>query len=232
MVLESEQLVRLAPPDDLPRAREALFEFERDKHPTISYLWITGVSKNFVKLRFSVDARLRDELVDARRAVLSTLGAALEPHLKLVVPKAENPGVSMAFDAAGSDEAMAMGLMYLMLLTTIANESPAQLPVCGGEFVPTYSNELAAFQGAFVDGPSGDSKFGKRIAAVSKAGFLEEFVWVERHRGAWGVTPPKGLTLAEYESWRKKKLKRLRIPDFGSVVIDHPRPLPVEPPAP
>ena len=52
---------------------------------------------------------------------------------------------------------------------------------------------------------------------------------MDRHREAWGVVPPAGLTLPEYAEWRKKNLKRFKPPDFGTVTIDHPRPLPLEP---
>jgi len=44
--------------------------------------------------------------------------------------------------------------------------------------------------------------------------------------------PPAALELADFEAWRKKKLRRFRLPAFGSISIDHPRRLPVEPLAP
>jgi hypothetical protein len=232
--LKTEQLVRLNPPDELPLAREALYEFEREQRPTISFIWITAVAKYFVKLRFSVDPRLRDELPEARRAVLSILGEAVKPYLKPVDPKAEPPGISMNINLDGnSDDAMEAGVTYLALLAAVADQSPTQMPVCGGEYVPDFDTEVGVVRGTFaLDGVAAKSRLAKRIAQIDKAGFLEEFVWTERHRDAWGATPPEGLAIVEYQAWRKKKLRRFQIPDFGSITINHPRPLPVEQPAP
>ena len=68
--LKVEQLVRLNPPDDLPQMREAQYEYDREGKPTISFIWITTAAKHFVKLRLSMNPRLREELPEARRAVL------------------------------------------------------------------------------------------------------------------------------------------------------------------
>lgn len=226
--VKAEQLVRLAAPDDAPLVREAQFEFTRDGRLTLSYLWITGVANNFVKLRFSIDATLRDEAIDARRGVLTALGEAIKPHLQAVDPKADKPS-SLTINLGGdSGDDVGTGLMYTVLMTGVTENSKEQLPLCGGEFVPTYANELGVFQAMF-DGDSGllDSKVSKRMATVAKAGFLEEFVWTERHRESWGTTPPEGLDLVGYEPWKKKNLKRFRLPRLGAVVVDHPRPMPV-----
>ena len=78
MALKSEQMVRLAPPGDVLLAREAVFEFVRQERKTISYVWVTAAAKNFIKLRFSLDAELRDEVPEARRALLDALGEAVQ----------------------------------------------------------------------------------------------------------------------------------------------------------
>jgi hypothetical protein len=230
--LKTEQLARLDPPADTPLAREAVYEFEREKHPTVSFVWITAVAKNFVKLRFSVDPRLRDEIPEARRAVLSALGTAVKPYLVAVDAKAQKPGTSInIYGANASNEEMAAGFIYLALLSTLAEKTPEQAPVCGGEIAPSFDTELAAYRGAseFADSTS-TTALGRRIAQIDKAGFLEEFVWTDLHRETWGDTPPEGLTLGEFKKWRKKNLKRFRVPNFGSVVVNHPRALAIEPP--
>jgi hypothetical protein len=231
--LKSEQLARLDPPAEAPLAREAVYEFERDKQPLVSFVWITAVAKNFVKLRFSVDARLRDEIPEARRAVLAALGAAVKPHQVAVDAKAEKPGTSININAAnGSTEEMAAGFMYLALLSTLVEKDPEQTPVCGGELVPSFETEVAAYRGMFVlEDTTGTTALGRHIAQIDKAGFLEEFVWTELHRETWGEQPPEGLTLGEFKKWRRKNLKRFHVPDFGSVVVDHPRAMVVEPAA-
>ena len=232
--LKVEQLVRLNPPDDLPQMREAQYEFEREGKPTISFIWITTAAKHFVKLRLSMNPRLRDELPEARRAVLGVMGEAIKPHLVPVDPKAEKAGSSVGFNlSGGSDDALQAGFWYLMLLNGVADKSPEQAPVCGGEFVPSLETELGIYRGMFEPGQElAKSRLGKTITKIDKAGFLEEYLWVDRHREAWGDVSPAGLTLPEYAEWRKKNLKRFKPPDFGTVTIDHPRPLPLEPVSP
>ena len=232
--LKSEQLVRLSPPADAPLAREAWYEFEREQRPMISFIWITAVSKYFVKLRFSIDPRLSDELPEARRAVLSMLGESIKPHLKPADSNAETPGASINLQANGdSADALEVGVAYLALLAAVADQAPAQAPVCGGEFVPDFETELGVFRGMIaLDAGAAGTRLGKRIAQIEKAGFLEEFIWRDRHREAWGTQVPQGLDLSGYQAWRKKHLRRFRAPDFGTVTLSRPRPLPVEPAAP
>lgn len=232
--LKIEQLVRLNPPDDLPQMREAQYEYEREGKPTISFIWITTAAKHFIKLRLSMNPRLREELPEARRAVLAVIGEAIKPHIVPVDPKAEVPGSSLGVNLGGllggaSDDSMEAGIWYLMLLNTVADKSPELVPVCGGEFVPSLETELGIYRGMFE--PEQDlakSRLGKIMTQIDKAGFLEEYLWVDRHREEWGAVPPNGLTLSEYAIWRKKNLKRFNPPDFGTVTIDHPRPLPLE----
>jgi hypothetical protein len=231
--LKAQSLSKLSPPDLLPQVREARYEYERDALPTISFIWVTTVAKNFVKVRLSMASRLRDEVPEARRVVLSTLGDAIKPHLAPVDPKAEPPGTSMNVNSlGGSDDDMATGFMYLALLAAAADKAPELTPVCGGEIIPGYETELSLYQGIITINDEASVKSGKQLAKVDKAGFLDEFVWVELHRESWGTTPPAGLTLPEYQAWRKKNLKRFKPPNFGSVVVQHPRPLPPEPAAP
>jgi hypothetical protein len=232
--LRSERLVRLIPADDLPLMREAFYEYERDQRSTLSFIWITTVARHFVKLRLSMDPKLRDELPDARRALLSIMGEAIRPHLQPAEPNEKPPGTSLNFNmGGGSDDVMEAGVMYLMLLNAVAARHPEQAPVCGGDFVPGYETELGVYRAMFgIEAEAPRSRFGKRIRQIDEAGFLEEFVWIDLHRKSWGIEPPDGLTLPAYAAWKMKKLKRFRVPDFGSVTIDHPRPLPLEPATP
>jgi len=231
--LKSQQLVRLNPPDDSPLIREALYEYEREQHPTISFIWITTVAGHFVKLRLSMDPRLRDELPDARRGLLSIVGDAIKPYLKPVAPNAKPAGTSINVNFGGASDDAGAGLMYLMLLSAVADDAPEQAPVCGGEFVPSLETEAGIYRGMFAVGEGlAKSKIGKRMAQIEKAGFLEEYLWVDRHREAWGTAAPEGLTIPGYQIWRKKNLKRFQLPAFGTVTIEHPRPLPMEPLAP
>jgi hypothetical protein len=229
--LKSQQLARVNPPNERPQMREAISEFEREGNPTISIIWITSAAKHFVKLRLSMNPRLRDELPEARRTILSVMGEAIQPHLSTVDPKAEVPGSTMGFNlGGGSDDELQAGILYLMLLNTIADQSPEQAPVCGGEFIPSLEAEAGVYRDMLgLDEELARTRFGKRIAQIDQAGFLEEFLWVDQHREAWGGSPPPELTLPEYRAWKKKNLKRFKAPRFGTVTVDHPRPLPLEP---
>ena len=238
VTLKSQQLARLAPPDDLPLAREAVFEFERGGKPTISYLWITAVNKNFVKMRFSLDARLRDEVPEARRSVLSALGTAMKPQLQPPAPKPQGeekseekkgPATQLMIGVTDSDD-MAAALVYLMVLSGMTEGPVEQMPVCGGPLVPSFETDVEAYRGVVtVEREGATSKLGKRLADIEAAGFLEEFVWSDLHREEWGTTPPPGLALDDYKPWRKKNLKRFKAPSLGTVAIDQPRPMPIEP---
>jgi len=225
--LISEQLVRLSPPADAPLAREAVFEYVRNGRPTLSYVWITGVSKNFVKMRFSMERDLRDEAIEARRAVLNALGEAIRPQLAPVDPKTEKEGISINISAGGNVEEMTMGILYSGILSTFLDKAPQAAPVCGGEFVPPFETELSVFK-ALLSMEKSPSELSKKLLAAEQAGFLDEFVWVERHREEWGTAAPEGLTLADYAKWKKKNLKRFKPPAFPSVIIKHPRPLAIE----
>jgi len=233
LVVKSEQLARLDPAADAPTAREAVFEYSRANRPTISYLWLTGASKQFVKLRFSVDDRYRDELIEARRTVLNTLGEALKPHLAPVDAGAGQKKTAMSLTASDDPEEAGAALMYAMSLGADTDSHPELLPVCGGELVPDFAHELQAFQNLLVIARESDkrTKFTRRLESIAAAGFLDEFVWTRRHQDSWGDRPPDGLDLATFEIWRRKNLRRFAVPDFGHISFDMPRPLPLEPAA-
>jgi hypothetical protein len=104
--LKVEQLVRLNPPDDLPQMREAQYEFEREGKPTISFIWITTAAKHFVKLRLSMNPRLREELPEAPRGARGD-GRGHQTPPRAGGSKAENAGSSVGFNlSGGSDDAL------------------------------------------------------------------------------------------------------------------------------
>jgi hypothetical protein len=228
--LVSQHLVKLLPPEEAPAMREAVLEMDREGQRVTSYVWISAVAGQFIKLRFTIDQRLQDEVQDARRAILSALGTAIQPHLKPVAADAGKPGATIGITLSMLDEDVgASGLMYSVMLTALAEENPDLAPLCGGEIVPSFDTELSLYRGVFLG--ELDSPLARQIDKADKAGFLEELVWTEVHRESWGETPPAGLMLDEYRVWKKKNLKRFKPPAFGTVTIDHPRPLPPEPEA-
>ena len=227
-VLTTQQMVRLSQTEDLPLAREARYEFVRDGRAAISYIWVTAATKTFVKARFSLDKQLSDEEVDARRAVLDALGAAIKPYLVPVDPAAKKEGTTTNVTLDDNGDMMA-SILYSTTLTTLVEQSPDLAPVCGGTLVPTFELDVAAYRAVMeMSGAGLKSSFGARLASIEKAGFFEEFVWIDMHREEWGTIEPADLAIADYLKWRKKKLKRFSPPSLGSVTMAQPRPLPVE----
>ena len=115
-----------------------------------------------------MNPRLRDELPEARRAVLGGDGRGHQaPPACRADPKAEKRGKFAGFQSGaggGSDDALQAGIWYLMLLNAVADKSPEQAPVCGGEFVPSLETELGIYRGMFEPGQElAKSRLGKTI---------------------------------------------------------------------
>jgi hypothetical protein len=228
--LTSEHLVRLLPPADLPLMREAVFEGEHDTRPLVTFVWITALNGHFIKLRFTSAADLRDELPDARRAVLSALGAAIEPYLKSKPMDVGEPGGVEISLHPGKESEVGDALLYNLALTAELTRQPQIGPVCGGIVVPTLDAEVAVFRRAFGSGAdTRESDFAKDIGKIDAAGFLAEYLWLERYRAAWGATPPATLKLKEFARWKRVHLRRVNLPALGTVEWKYPRPLPLEP---
>mgnify|MGYP003694534243 CR=1 FL=1 len=236
--LKVEQLVRLNPPDDCTANAQARSTNTSAKEsPRISFIWITTAAKHFVKLRLSMNPRLREELPEARRAVLGGDGRGHQtpPGAGWIRSRKtrELTGSQSWRPGGGSTTRSKRAFWYLMRLNAVADNRLNWQRCAAGSFVPSLDTELGIYRGMFKPGQElAKSRLGKTITQIDKAGFLEEYLWVDRHREAWGVMPPAGLTLPEYAEWRKKNLKRFKPPDFGTVTIDHPRPLPLEPVSP
>jgi len=228
-VLTREQLVRLPPGEAFPLAREARYELVREGRPSISYIWVTAVAKNFVKLRFSFDKELKDEEQDARSGILAALGEAMKPHLAPVKPEAKKEQTTSVNLSMGALDDGVAAMLYVATLSSLVDKSPELVPPCGGTVVPSFEVEVGVMRAVAEMSAAGtSSKFTHQLAAIEKAGFLEEFVWTERHREEWGRSEPEKLATADYLRWKKKHLKRFQMPELGSVEVAHPRPLPLE----
>lgn len=229
--LLSQYTVKLLSPEETPLMREAIYEFVHEGRAMVSYVWITAVAKQFIKLRFTADKHLQDELPDARRAILSAIGTAIKPHLAPVESAGDKSGTSINLNPDAMDgDFGAAGLMYTMLLSAAASDLGDAAPPCGGELVPPFETELGLYRSLLtIDEQAGKTRLGKQILKAETDGFLEELVWVEMHRESWGNQPPDGLTLREFARWKRKNLKRFQRPALGTVVVEHPRSLPPEP---
>lgn len=227
--LTREQRVRLLPNEDFPLAREARYELDLKGQPSISYVWVTAAAKHFIKLRFSFVKSLSDEEIDARRAILEALGEAIKPHLAARTPEAKKDEGAATNITLGFDGDMTAAMLYTTLLSGVLDQVPELSPPCGGVVVPSFDVDVGVLRAVGeMAGEDLDSKFIKRLASIEKAGFLEEFVWTDMHREEWGRTVPAGLDCTDYLKWKKKNLKRLKIPSLGSVTVSRPRALPLE----
>ena len=236
--VEVEQLALLDSPGTDLLAREAQLEFSYRDRNNISYLWLTAGAQQFVKMRFTAAAELREEMVEARRAILDALGAAMKPHMPPVTaatqatgPPAAEKGHTAHIDISLSPRDMQASMVYLMGLAA-ANED-AEPPACPGPWTPTYEAEVAGFASIVAvsrESKTG-SKFEKKLREVEQAGFLREFVWLARHQDSWGAETPAGLDLEGFRLWAGKHLKRLTIPSLGTIEFARARQLPLETPA-
>jgi hypothetical protein len=224
----AERLVKLLPGEDSPQVREAIFEFAVHGRSTSSYLWVTGVAGRFLKLRFSADAQLRDEMPEARRAILTALGEALAPHIhRRAADSSEQSSITLQPPTGASARDDELGFLYTAALSAKAGQSPSLRPVCGGELEPSFDVEREIWRELRAAGLAADSGFASQLGKAEAAGFLDEFIWTELHRPAWGKAPGE-LKLEEYTRWKSRNLRRLRVPSLGEVIIHRPRPLPVE----
>ncbi len=77
--------------------------------------------------------------------------------------------------------------------------------------------ELGAFGSMLaMQMTASESTTGKKLVAIGEAGYLDEYVWTDRHREAWGDKAPDGLKLSAFKKWRKKNLKDFSVHDIGS----------------
>ena len=65
---------------------------------------------------------------------------------------------------------MASGLMYLVLLTAVADKSPELAPVCGGEFVPGFETELDLYRGMITINDEGGNHQVQQTAGEGRQG--------------------------------------------------------------
>ena len=233
-VLKAEQMVRLSQGDNPLLAREAVFEFKIDGRPAQSYVWITGTSSRFMKMRFSADASLGKQIAETRRAILDAFGQSIArvPPVPVAAPAAEpaKKHRMVVYGLDASPEEMALGVAYLGVLGAVADKFPESMPPCGGPVIPTYQVELATYQSMLAMKLASEGEIAAKLQATEKAGFLEEFVWVDRHQESWGKKAPDGLDLSAYKKWRKKNLKNFKVNDFGRLENNSPRPLAIEAP--
>jgi hypothetical protein len=227
-----------------PRAREALYEFDRKGIHAKSLLWVTTADGYFVKLRLSLRHEVADELDEARAHVLAAISAAIvdardgakEPGRARASHTGNAPGPARAgFDLAPVDDPAESEwwLAYAIALRDRVELHPGTGPACGGTVEPDFVGELEARRAAlraFRASGKESAGFGA-MARVDDAGLLGEYVWHFLHRDAWGTNPPPDLDLPRFAEFRERELAGHVAHTGARVRVDTIRPLP-EAPAP
>jgi hypothetical protein len=233
--LVSEATRSLAAAPDAPRAREALYEFDRNGVHAWSYLWLTVADGYFVKLRLSLREEVKDEMVEARTEILTTIADALAERPARPAPEAVPRAAESSIDVdPGTDPAEAsLWFSYAAELLRASRETAGAMPACGGALVPRYLTELAARRAALRDYRSRDasarsSPYFTLLEGVDAAGFLDEYVWhFLRHEAE--TAAPADLDLAGFESFRARELDAHAPLTGARVRVNTVRVLPPEP---
>jgi hypothetical protein len=231
-----------------PRAREALYEFDRKGIHAKSLLWVTTADGYFVKLRLSLRQEVADELDEARAHVLAALSAAIVNARVKTRGGARRPGgsdTSHTGDAPGPARAgidldpdldpaeSDWWLAYAIALRERVQRHPRLGPPCGGTVEPDYPAELEARRAA-LRAFRESGKESRDFAAMTRAedaGLLGEYVWAFLHREAWGTHPPPDLDLPRFAEFRERELAGHVARTGARVRVDTVRQLP-EAPAP
>jgi hypothetical protein len=242
--LRSEVTRPMADTAAAPRAREALYEFDRKGIHALSLLWVTTADGYFVKLRLSLRHEVADELEEARAQVLAAISEAIvdaragarEPGRARPSHTGDAPGpVRSGFDLepAADPAESEWWLAYAIALRDRVQLHPATGPACGGTVEPDYLGELEARRAAlraFRSSGASSEDFGA-MARVDDAGLLDEYVWVLLHRDTWGSNPPPDLELSRFAEFRGRELPGHVARTGARVRVDTVRTLP-EAPAP
>jgi len=195
-----------------PRAREAMYEFDRNGVHAWSYLWVTVADGFFVKLRLSLREEVRDEIPEARTEILTTIADALAERPARPAPDPSPRAAESSIDIdPGTEPAEAsLWFSYAAELLRASRETAGAMPACGGALVPRYLTELAARRAALREFRSRDaatrgSEYFSQLERIDAAGFLDEYVW-HFLRNETETTVPAGLDLPGFESFRLREL--------------------------
>lgn len=195
-----------------PRAREAMYDFQRNGIDAVSGLWLTAHDGYFVKLRLSVRREIADEFDAARTRILATVAASMAARpTRRLAAAAELPETSVELDAAAAGDEATWWISYADELLRASRDDPGSLPPCGGPLLPGFAAEFAARVRALRDYQARDaaarhSAYFDDLARIDAAGFLDEYVWENLRKS--GATMPPGLELAAFLEFRALELPR------------------------
>jgi hypothetical protein len=196
-----------------PRAREAIYEFDRNGVHALSVLWFLAADGYFLKLRLSLRAEVADELDEARTEILSALSEAIAQRRGQGATRVEAPvqEASIEVDSSYDAETAALWLTYALELVKYSREHPDTRPACGGRLLAGFDAELAARRAALAqyrarDAAQRAARYFDELLRIDDAGFLAEYAWHYLRDELRDLSPPAGLRLEEFESFRQREL--------------------------
>jgi hypothetical protein len=215
-----------------PRAREALYELDRNGIHAMSALWLTVADGYFVKLRLSLRQEVADEFDEARASILEAMANSLSMRPARPAPAEPAREPTIDIDASGDPADAALWLAYAMELARRAEASPAILPPCGGTLQPDYATERAARRVALDEyrrraADERTSEYFDALSRVDTAGFFDEYVWTFLRNPARDTTTPAALALDDFEKFRTRELGAHRVETGAHVRVHTVRALPL-----
>jgi hypothetical protein len=227
---------RLLQGQNAPRAREAVYEFDRNGIHAVSVLWLIAADGYFLKVRLSLRAEVADELDEAREQILDALATSLAARPSKV-PRASagsSPEATVDIDANLNPAEASPWLDYAAELTRYSREHPQIRPPCGGNLQPGFAAELAARRVALreylAQAPTArTSSYFDVLARVDAAGFLDEYVWYYLRDAHRDVLPPTELAMGAFETYRARELPTHVVQSGAHVRINTVRVLPLLP---
>jgi hypothetical protein len=197
------------------KAHEALFEITHQKHTGSSYLWITSVNGQFVKVRFSALNVLATDLHLTRSEILDALGSSIvrkprQASAAKAGAQEKKREYRMLLAGDMPPDEMMYWITYAGGRAAWRSEHVADEAVANGPVVPGFEEEVWAhdFVWMMLEDPAAYPRRSplRGMHRAREAGFLREYVWTYLRQPGW--QEPAGLRIAEFDVWRRKQLKK------------------------
>jgi hypothetical protein len=231
--LLNEGRIQIGSDDALP-VREAVFDMAHKRERGKSYLWLTAIHGQMVKVRFSVFGPGLEEEQLTRGEILRALSTAITRDSSVAAARHE-PKTEVAAENEGSTKRdytillssdipqgeLPFWIAYVAGRAAWRAENNIADEPAGEPLAPLFEETVGAYQMAF--GMTGESK-SLRLRRKSpladtqravRAGYLQEYVWTYLRDETW--SEPAGLRLQEFDAWRTKNLKNHRPVTYGSI---------------
>jgi hypothetical protein len=205
---------------DARLAREALFTVKpRGDQGGSTYLIFTAAHGLVIDARFDIAPGLEEEGQLSHGEILEALGAAIPASAAPVAAARARAAaeaeaatkVAIVWDPATPEQESRIWLAYLFARAAFAVGESSEGPAAG-EREASFDEELRGrttavnmFRALKRNDAQLASAYFSDIDRVEAAGYLREYVWRYLRQTAW-KTPPAGLDLAGFDTWRATHL--------------------------